>query len=356
MQAFGLQTYIWNNNLRSLVLLAGFPVLLVGIIGSLEIAAAAAGVLSLPPDGLAALVMSSVPLALVAAAVWFVIAYLFNQAIIDGVTGARPVERAEAPEVYDLLENLCISRGLRTPALRIIETDGMNAFATGLHEGRFSVTVTRGLIDHLDRDEIEAVLGHELTHILNRDVRTMVVASIFVGVITLLCQVIFRALYWGSWGGFRVRSRERGGNLGLFLILAVVIAAVGYVLAIVVQMALSRRREYVADAGSVQLTKNPDAMISALMKIAGHEHLDAPQSIRAMFLEDNDEGVLGLFVTHPPIAKRIAALQQYAGGRILETAVPAGAPTPEAEPVRAGPWSDPSDGTALPDRKPGPWG
>ena len=356
MQAFGLQTYIWNNNLRSLFLLAGFPILLIGIIGSLEVAAAFTGVLRIPPEGLAGLILGSVPLAVAAAAVWFAIAYLFNQVIIDAVTGAKPVERSEAPELYDLLENLCISRGLRTPTLRIIETEGMNAFASGLHEGRFSVTVTRGLIDNLQRDEIEAVLGHELTHILNRDVRTMVVASVFVGIITLICQVIFRALYWGSWGGFRVRSRDRGGNVVVFLMLAIVVAAVGYLLAIVVQMALSRRREYVADAGSVQLTKNPDAMISALTKIAGHEHLEAPQSIRAMFLEDNDEGVLGLFVTHPPIAKRIAALQRYAGGHAVEPQAAVPSPGPPADDHPHGPWDDDAEAPAAADRKPGPWG
>ena len=359
MQALGLQTYIWNNNLRSILLLAGFPILLMGIIAALEAAAAFAGVAPVPMQGgLAGLILDSAPLAIVVAVVWFAIAYLLNQTIINGVTGARPVERSDAPELYNLLENLCISRGLKTPTLRIIETDGMNAFASGLHEGRFSVTVTRGLLDNLDRDELEAVLGHELTHIINRDVRTMVVAAVFVGIITLLCQVLFRALYWGSWGGFRVRSRDRGGSLGLFLILAIVIAAVGYLLAIVVQMALSRRREYVADAGSVELTKNPDAMISALTKVAGHEHLDAPQSVRAMFLEDNDEGLFGLFVTHPPIAKRIAALQQYAGGRVVEAEVPASAPA--AGQVRPGPWSEPAESPpepmVAPDHKPGPWG
>lgn len=359
MQALGLQTYIWNNNLRSILLLAGFPILLMGMIAALEAAAAAAGMVQVPPGAsLAGLILGSAPLAIVVAVVWFAIAYLCNQAIIDGVTGARAVERGDAPELYNLLENLCISRGLRTPTLRIIETDGMNAFASGLHEGRFSVTVTRGLLDNLDRDELEAVLAHELSHIINRDVRTMVVAAVFVGIITLICQLAFRALYWGSWGGLRVRSRDRSGNLGLFLMLAVVIAAVGYLLAIVVQMALSRRREYVADAGSAQLTKNPDAMISALMKVAGHEHLEAPQSVRAMFLEDRDEGVFGLFVTHPPIARRIAALQQYAGGRSAEPALPASGPA--AAPIRPGPWSDPAEASpeppGAPDHKPGPWG
>jgi heat shock protein HtpX len=370
MQALGLQTYIWNNNLRSLLLLVGFPFLLIGLICALELAAAIAGLLPPSDEGfsLLGLMAASAPLALAVAGVWFVIAYLFNQVIIDVATGARVVDRRDMPELYNLLENLCISRGLRTPTLRLIETDGMNAFASGLHEGRFSVTVTRGLLDNLNKDELEAVLGHELTHIINRDVRTMVVASVFAGIITLICQMIFRAIYWGAgWGGGG-RSRDKGGDLGLFVILAIVIAAIGYFLAIVVQMALSRSREYVADAGSVELTKNPDAMISALMKVSGHEHLDAPQSMRAMFLEDHEEGVLGLFVTHPPLEKRIAALRQYAGGRIVEHPDPVSAPPTLPGQVVSdaprGPWArpaaPPSPQTPAPDivqpSKPGPWG
>ena len=359
MGAVGLQTHIWNNNLRSLFLLIGFPFLLVGLICALEIAAAVAGLLPSHEDGFSLwkLMAASAPAALAVAGLWFVVAYVFNQVIIDIATGAHAVDRKDMPELYNLLENLCISRGLRTPTLRIIETDGMNAFASGLHEGRFSVTVTRGLIDNLNKDEVEAVLGHELTHIINRDVRTMVVASVFAGIITLICQMIFRAIYWGAgWsGGSRSRDRD-GGNTGLFVILAMVIGGIGYFLAIVIQMALSRSREYVADAGSVQLTKNPDAMISALMKVSGREHLDAPQSMRAMFLEDNEAGILGLFVTHPPLEKRIAALQQYAGGRVVEPppqvpplaqADAAGADTP------TGPWARPTDSDGQPPR---PWG
>ena len=366
MQALGLQTYIWNNNLRSLLLLVGFPILLIAMICSLELGAAAAGLLPSHDEGfsLIGLMAASAPGALAVAAVWFVIAYLFNQVIIDIATGSRPVERKDMPDLYNLLENLCISRGLKTPTLRIIETDGMNAFASGLHEGRFSVTVTRGLLDNLNRDEVEAVLGHELTHIINRDVRTMVVASVFAGIITLICQMIFRAIYWGAgWGGGR--SRDKGGNVGLFVIIAIVIAAVGYFLAIVIQMALSRSREFVADAGSVELTKNPDAMISALMKVSGHEHLDAPQSMRSMFLEDHEEGIMGLFVTHPPLEKRIEALRKYAGGRIVEHADPISAPPPAPSQVVSdaprGPWARPdaaapTDPSIVQDHKPGPWG
>jgi len=292
------------------------------------------------------LMWSAAPLAIIVAVVWFVIAYVFNQAIIDFATGSRPVTREDEPLAWNLLENLCISRGLTMPTLRVIETEGMNAFASGLHEGRFSVTVTRGLLQNLDRGELEAVLAHELTHIINRDVRTMVVAAIFAGVITLFCQIVYRSIVWGGvWGG----GRGRRGNFGLFLLIAMVVGAVGYFLAIVIRMAISRTREYVADAGSVELTHNPDAMIRALQKVAGHTHLEAPQSMRAMFLEDDDEGIMGLFATHPPVEKRIAALSQYAGGRVIEAAPAPPAPAQPARPEGTGPWGGRTDEPS------GPW-
>ena len=353
MQAVGLQTYIWNNNIRSVLLLIGFPILLLGMVFCLTLGMIVAGMLPSGSDFGGAvpfalhLMWSAAPLAIVVAVVWFVIAYVFNQAIIDFATGSRPASRDEEPDAYNLLENLCISRGLTMPTLRVIETDGMNAFASGLHEGRFSVTVTRGLLQNLDRGELEAVLAHELTHIINRDVRTMVVAAIFAGVITLFCQIVYRSIVWGGvWGG----GRGRRGNFGLFLLIAMVVGAVGYCLAIVIRMAISRTREYVADAGSVELTHNPDAMISALQKVSGHTHLDAPQSMRAMFLEDDDEGILGLFATHPPVAKRITALMQYGGGRVIEPrATPAAAPEPAASALESGPWG------GRKDEPPGPW-
>jgi heat shock protein HtpX len=354
MQAVGLRTYIWNNNLRSAFLLAGFPVLLLGIVFALTMGMIWSGMApstgSAGGDVAEALgwMAVSAPAAIAVSLVWFAIAYVFNQSIIDLATGARAVEPAEEPEFYKLLENLAISRGMKTPTPRVIETDGMNAFASGVHEGRFSVTVTRGLLQNLDRAELEAVLAHEMTHIINRDVRTMVIASIFAGIITLLCQVIYRAVFWGG--------RGRGRGMWVFWVVAMAAAAIGSLLAVVIRMAISRSREYVADAGSVELTKNPDAMISALSKVAGHTHLDAPQSMRAMFLEEDDDGVFGLFATHPPVEKRIAALQRYAGGRIVDHPNPEVVLDPPAELVSAGrgPWGAVPPSSAPP--RSGPWG
>ena len=357
MGAVGLQTYIWNNNIKSTLLLLGFPVLLLGMVYALVLLMMGWGYLpsaySAQDDFLVAgqMLVHYAPVAIGAALIWFVIAYFSYQSIIDASTGARMVDRAEQPRVYNLLENLAISRGMKTPTLRVIETEAMNAFATGLHEGQYSVTVTTGLVDALDDPELEAVLAHEMTHVINRDVRLMVIASIFAGVITLLAQIIYRSIMWSSWtGGDR---RRRGGGAGVFILVALVFAAIGWALALVIRMAISRRREYVADAGAVELTKNPDAMISALQKISGHSEIHAPSSVRSMFLDD-DEGVMGLFATHPPIDKRIDALVRYAGGQVrapapgVAPAAPAPATSPTAAPLtgEAGPWG----------RRPGPWG
>jgi heat shock protein HtpX len=281
--------------------------------------------------------IQSLPVAIAVAVGWFVIAYFANQTIIDLVTGAQPVERKDNPDLYNLLENLCVSRGLKTPTLRIIDSPDLNAFASGLHEGQFSITVTRGLLDNLNRDELEAVLGHELTHIINRDVRTMIIAAVFAGIISLVAQVIARMLWFR--GGDR-----RGG--GMLVLVGVAAGAIAGLLAVVIRMAISRRREYVADAGSVELTKNPDAMISALQKVSGHAHLDAPEEVRGLFLENHEDGVFGLFATHPPIEKRIAALVQYAGGRVTEAKVPG--PINAVQSQQSGPWDDPP--------AKGPWG
>ncbi|MGH6992926.1 MAG: M48 family metallopeptidase [Caulobacteraceae bacterium] len=355
MGAVGLRTYIWNNNIRSTLLLIGFPMLLVGLVFAITLGMIWSGYL--PPAGSGAgdvaeaahLLAVSAPAAIAVAAIWFVIAYFFNQTIIDLATGARPVTREEEPQFYDLLEDLSISRGMRTPTTRVIETDGMNAFASGVHEGRFSITVTRGLLERLDRDELEAVLGHELTHVINRDVRTMVIASIFAGIITLLCQILARSIFFTGGRGRRGGS----GGFGVFWLVAIAAAAIGSLLAVAIRMAISRTREYVADAGSVELTRNPDAMISALQKVAGHTHLDAPQSMRAMFLEEDDEGFFGLFATHPPVEKRIAALQRYAGGRVIESSE-ASSPSPDKpavgealNPPARGPWGSVEDGGAT---------
>ena len=320
MGAFGLQTHIWNNNFKSVLLLAGFPVLLLVLTYGLSVGYVG---LTQPIDGVGdGLVLAFDhlkrlwPFALIAAGAWFTIAWFSYQAMIEASVGAKSLSRKEAPELYNLLENLCVSRGGTMPALNIIETPALNAFASGLTDKSYKVTVTRGLLETLDKDELEAVLAHELTHIMNRDVRLLIIAVIFVGVFSFFGELVFRNIFRaGVRVGGHTRSRNgdsRGG--GILILIAIAMIVVAYLLALVIRFSLSQKREYLADAGSVELTRNPDAMISALKKISGRSRVDAPNDVQQMMVE-NTQPFAGVFATHPPIEKRIAALAAYAGGR-----------------------------------------
>lgn len=319
LAATGLRSHIWNNNLKSVLLLAGFPFLILGLVYAGAVLLI--GYSSDQPDiegalGEALYAMPMVtPWVLAGVAIWFAIAWFSHQAIIDASTGAKPVTRNDEPELYNLLENLCISRGITMPSLRIIESPALNAYASGLTEKQYTVTVTRGLMGALNREEMEAVLAHELTHILNRDVRLLVISIIFVGIISFTVEILVRGMLHGSLGRAGGSRRGSGGNAGVFILIALAMAALAWVLAIAIRFALSRKREYMADAGAVELTKNPDAMISALMKVSGNPDVEgAPAEVRQMFLHDRSAGFVGMFATHPPMKKRIAALERYAGG------------------------------------------
>lgn len=324
--AAGLRTHIWNNNLRSLILLAGFPVLLIMIGFAITLVwmgvsgdgfdTAKGDVTAAALDGAVQLLPRIMLVSLIVAAVWFTIAWFFHQSMIDASTGARAVRREEEKQLYNLLENLCVSRGMTMPRLAIIETDAMNAYASGIREDQYTVTVTRGLMNRLDRDELEAVLAHELSHIRHADVRMMVIAIIFVGIISFAAEITFRGLLRGG-----VRGGRRGG--GVLILAAFAMIALAYLLAILIRFSLSRRREYMADAGAVELTKNPDAMISALQKISGQAEIEkAPSEVRELFIENPKAGFMGVFATHPPIQKRIDMLVEHAGGKRPHPSVP----------------------------------
>src|SRR4051794_25101198 len=180
---------------------------------------------------------------------------------------------------------------------------------------QYSITVTSGLVNTLSDAELESVLGHELTHIRNGDVRMLVIAVIIAGVIAFFAELVFRLMFQG---GLRWRGRDSGDRrgAGVAMLIALLLIAVAWMLSIVIRFSLSRKREYLADAGSVELTKNPDAMISALRKIEGRGELpNANSAIMEMCVDNPRSGFADLFATHPPIDKRIAALVQFAGGR-----------------------------------------
>jgi heat shock protein HtpX len=350
--AVGLRTWQWNNGLKSLLLLAGFPVLLY-LLAFAIVLLFGAGDADSVADGLRDAWRATPGLfagACVVALVWFAIAARANRWIVDRITGAHEVTRKDEPRLWNLLENLCISRGLPMPRLGIIDTEARNAFASGLFPQQYAVTVTRGLLDTLDDAELEAVLAHELTHIRNRDVRLMVIAGVVVGIISLVGELLMRGR-WFVWRGGG-RSRGNKGSAGALVLIAIAIMALVYGLAFVLRLAVSRNREFLADAGAAELTRNPDAMIGALRKIAGHSDIaGVPGQVRAMFLDDAQAS--GWWGTHPPLQARIDALVRHAGGRdpgpLPEPAAPSPAPTGTA----ANPWRTPEPRAAPGETKPG---
>jgi heat shock protein HtpX len=391
MAAYGLYTHIAANRTRSMVLLAGLFLLVYVIVyaGWLIIEVVGNGNASFDYYLRTALAdaIRTLPWSTGAAILWIVIAYFFHQKMIDAVTGGESVTRKEQPRLYNLLENLCISRGIPMPKLKIMESDALNAFATGLNPRQYSITVTTGLLNTLNDQEIEAVLGHELTHIRNGDVQMMVIAVIVAGAVGFFAELLFRGFsnfgyYGGGWGGggySRSSSSSSsssssdgdkkggGGAAVLVVILAVVLIILAWALSQLVKLALSRSREYLADAGSVELTKNPDAMISALRKIEGRGELQgATSAVMELCLDNPREGFADLFATHPSVESRVNALVKYAGGHYEgplalpmqpgedrsgdqgDQQLPDQAPPPI--PAPHGPWSDAS-GTANP---PGP--
>ena len=385
MAAYGLYTHIQSNKRRSIALLVGlfFLVYLLVYAGALT---GEALTNDAPLDVLmrAALRDSlyAAPWATLGTALWIFIAYKFHQSMIDAVTGGREVTRQEEPRLYNLLENLCISRGITMPKLKVIEDDSLNAFATGMNEKQYSITVTSGLINSLDDAEIESVLGHELTHIRNGDVRMLVIAVIIAGVIAFFAELVFRLMFQS---GLSWRSRSSGDRkgAGVAILIAVVLIAVAWILSIVIRFALSRQREYLADSGSVELTKNPDAMISALRKIEGRGELPgATSAVMEMCIDNPRGGFSNVFDTHPPIDARVAALVKFAGGHdpgplaLPEPAAADAANEQESgeQPAPGGPWGATPEtqggakpflpaqppvelgGSASAGNDPGPWG
>jgi heat shock protein HtpX len=324
LQAYGLYTHIAANRIKSLILLASFIVLLQVLILSFSLVINAFQSYTLGEA--LALTLSRAgrisPIGFGIAALWFIIAWFAHGRMIAAATGARNVTRQQAPKLHTSLENLCISRGIPMPQLQIIETPALNAFSSGISPDTYRIAVTRGLLDTLSDRELQAVLGHELTHIRNKDTQMMVVAAIFAGIFAFVGDMTFRNwdLPWGSSPRWPASSRDKKDNSGV-IIIAVVIAlgviAVSWGVSTLVRFAISRSREFMADAGSVELTKDPDAMISALRKIAGHAAIpDMPSRMHAFFIETPAMWQVSSFVaTHPSIDDRIAALVKYAGGR-----------------------------------------
>ncbi|MCF8238685.1 MAG: M48 family metallopeptidase [Saprospiraceae bacterium] len=310
MADIGLQSQIWRNNRTSLFLLAAFPALLLGLVWVVLFFSIRSGDDALELQQTNQVWLQVAPVVAGIVLIWFLIAWWSYGGILRRATSARALNRKEDPRVYNLLENLCMSRGIPMPSLQMIEDDSLNAYASGLSEKSFTITVSRGLIDRLDDPELEAVLAHELSHIRNRDVRLMMISIIFVGIFAFLAEMAART-------GSRSSGRSKDGKgAGLVIILVIFIA---YLISMVLRFAISRKREFLADAGAVELTKNAPAMASALRKVAEDPYIEAVtrDDVAQLFIQHprvvqpKPDFLTRVFATHPPIEERIKVLEGW---------------------------------------------
>lgn len=359
LAAVGLTTHIYNNHLKSTLLLLGFPLLMLGMMVAFVTAmnAMMQGGASLQEINWSIAFdkgMGSIPRyglwVLLGTAVWFTVAWFFHTSMMRAATGAVPVTRKEYPKLYNMLENLCISRGIAMPTFEIIDSPALNAFASGINDKTYRIVLTRGLVERLEDDELEAVIAHELTHILNRDVRLLIISVIFVGMISFFAEMAFRMMVFGGHASvYRSRdSRSSSGHIAIFLV-AMLILAIGYIFAILIRFALSRKREYLADAGAVELTRNPEAMMRALMRISGQDKVRGmPDEVQQMCIE-NSHNFMGVFATHPPIEDRINTIS-----KMTNTPVPTLPVSLKRGPRE--PWGEAEAPEAAKQKRRGPWG
>jgi heat shock protein HtpX len=243
-----------------------------------------------------------------------IFSYFASTAVVLSISGAHEVTKEEEWEFVRRVENLCIGAGLPMPKTWVLEDSAPNAFATGRDPQHSHVVVTRGLLDKLEAAELEGVLAHELSHIGNYDIRVMTVVTVLVGLTALLSDVFLRFTFWGA--GSRRGSKDKGGTGGAILILLAILGAIiAPIVAQLIKLAISRQREYLADASGALLCRNPGALADALEKIAGdQEPLEAANKATAHMyisnpLKEHASALNNLFDTHPPIEERIRLLR-----------------------------------------------
>ncbi len=316
MQYVGLHQQISRNNRYSLLLLIAFPALLLGM---LYVIIWAIATFSDKDDYYSAYnkidigqaFITSLPVVLIVVGIWFVIAWFGHTSFIRMATGSKPLERKENKRVYNLVENLCIQLGIPTPQIYVIEDDSLNAFASGINKKTYAISLSRGIINKLDDEELEGVIAHELTHIQNRDVRLLIVSIIFVGIFAFVAEMALRSIRFTGGKG------KKGGGYIVLIIIAV--TAICYLLSIFLRFGISRRREFLADAGAAEMTKKPYALANALRKIDADPNIEAVKShdVAQLFIDnpkaENSKkfSIAGMFATHPPINRRIELLEQF---------------------------------------------
>ena len=320
MKYVGMHSLIQRNNMLSVLLLLGFPAILLGAVWRFMVAIDYASTKSIDTSSF----MNVWPWVVAGVAIWFIIAYFCNTSMIRNAVKAQPLLRRDNARVYNIVENLTMACGMNMPQVNIVDDPQLNAFASGIDEKTYTVTVTTGLIDRLNDEELAGVIGHELTHIRNKDTRLLITSIIFVGIISTVMTIVVRLL-WGNFlsGGSR-RSSSSGKDSGLSMVVIMLIAvactAIAYLFTSLTRFAISRKREFMADAGGAELCGNPLALASALRKISDNPGLDVGrEDIAQMYIVHpqalNATGVSkffgSLFSTHPDIEERIRLLEQY---------------------------------------------
>lgn len=331
MQYVGVQSQISKNNRLTILLLLMFPVIILGTIWVFLVVLNYFNNGYYLEDGtmayevnfasVNAYFLHILPYVLGAVGLWFVIAYYGNASMIKAATKAQPLKRSENPKVYNMVENLCMSIGMDMPQVNIVNDPQLNAFASGINKKTYAVTLTTGIIDRLNDEELAGVIAHELTHIRNHDTKLLITSIVFVGIVSTIMTMLLRMLYYSFiLGGNRRDKKEGGGAVILIILIGAVLAIVAYFFTLLTRFAISRKREYMADAGGAEITGNPLALASALRKISNDPGLDGVNraDIAQMFIMYPDEmepGLLGmvdsLFSTHPDVKKRIAILEQF---------------------------------------------
>ena len=333
MRYVGMQTQIRRNNRLSVLLLLLFPVIILGMVWIFLALLNYFGngyynqygelVHQLDLETVNYYFLTTIPWVVLGVAVWFCIAYFSNAAMVRRATGARPLTRQENLRVYNIVENLCMTCGMDMPQINVVDDPQLNAFASGIDKGSYTVTVTTGLTELLTDEELSGVIGHELTHIRNRDTRLLITSIIFVGIISAVMSLTVRMMNNMIWfGGGSSRRDEKGNGLSVIVIMLIglVCCAIAYIFTLLTRFAISRKREYMADAGGAELCGNPLALASALRKISGDPGLTGVNrdDVAQLFIvhpQGLTQGFMSffssLFSTHPDTAKRIEILEQF---------------------------------------------
>lgn len=332
MTYVGIHTQQVRNNFKSMLLLILFPCIILAIVYAFlafmnvrEVYDGYGGT-SLAFDAMATneAFLYTIPWVVGIVGIWFMISYFSNASMVRSATGAKPLERRENPRIYNIVENLTMTCGMPMPKINIIDDPQLNAFASGIDEKSYTVTVTTGICNRLNDDELAGVIGHELTHIRNRDTRLLIISIIFVGIMSTALSLAVRML-WNTFiygGGNRRTSRDgkNGGSVIAVILVAIVLAAIGYFFTLLTRFAISRKREYMADAGGAELCGNPLALASALRKISSDPGLGQVdrEDVAQLFIvkpiafkSEFTNMMSKLFSTHPSIESRIAYLEQF---------------------------------------------